>query len=230
MAKSRLDHWLVDLVTDLAAHAPAGHQRGCIDRASFKQPSSACNRRRVGKMHPIDMYQVRDILDLAMTQIVEDLGELSGDMLVDRPGDVYSARLGDFLEARGYIDSVAHQVIAFGDDVADIDPDAEADLTIRIDMAVPVGHALLNRKNTPQRIDCAGELDQQAVAGGVGDAAAMLVDQRVDQFPAMGTKRPQHSFLILADQAGIARNICGHNRCQLAFLALHRRPPFQWPF
>ena len=48
--------------------------------------------------------------------------------------------------------------------------------------ALRSGHLALHLDRAAHRIDDAGELDQQAVAGGLDDAAAMLGDFGVDKF------------------------------------------------
>jgi hypothetical protein len=47
---------------------------------------------------------------------------------------------------------------------------------VRRDTGVPLGHRLLHRNPAAHRIDYAGKLHQQAVAGGLDDAAPMLGD------------------------------------------------------
>ena len=49
------------------------------------------------------------------------------------------------------------------------------------DIGIALGHPALHLGGAAQRVDDAGELDQQAVAGGLDDAAAVLGDLRVDQ-------------------------------------------------
>ncbi len=160
-----------------------------------------------------------------MAQVVENLIKLSGYLLVNRAGNAYSTWIGYFLNARCYVDPVTQQVNTFGNDVTDVDTYPEPDLTIGFDMLVAIGHAFLKGTRAPQRVDGARELNEQAVTGSVGDTPTMLVDQPVDQFPTMSAKRAYRTFLVLANQAGVACNICGHNYCQPAFLVLHRRPP-----
>ena len=52
------------------------------------------------------------------------------------------------------------------------------------DAGVPLGHRPLHLDRAAHRIDDARELDQQAVAGGLDDAAAVLGDLRIDQLAA----------------------------------------------
>ena len=55
--------------------------------------------------------------------------------------------------------------------------------SMRLSAAMSVfrsGIALLHRDRAAHRIDDAGKLDKQAVAGGLDDAAVMLGDCRID--------------------------------------------------
>ncbi len=61
-------------------------------------------------------------------------------------------------------------------------------LPIGFDIPIALSHALLFSERATLGDDRAGELKQQAVAGSVGDAATVLVDQPVDQFLSMGAQ------------------------------------------
>ena len=65
-----------------------------------------------------------------------------------------------------------------------MDADAELHRLGRAALRVVPRHRRLDRDRTRRRIDRTGEIGDDAVAGGVEDAPAMLGDQPVDQFPA----------------------------------------------
>ena len=52
------------------------------------------------------------------------------------------------------------------------------------DAGVPLGHRLLHLDRAAHRIDDAGKFHQQAVAGGLDDAAVVLGDLRIDELAA----------------------------------------------
>ena len=52
-----------------------------------------------------------------------------------------------------------------------------------------------------QRVDHAGELDEQPVAGGFNDAAPVLGDLGVDQLTAMRLQPREGAFLVRAESA-----------------------------
>jgi hypothetical protein len=74
------------------------------------------------------------------------------------------------------VDPVAEQVAVVGNHVAEVDPDPEADAPVVRRRRVAVEHAPLHLDGTAHRLDRARELDQETVAGGLDDAAAMLAD------------------------------------------------------
>ena len=57
-----------------------------------------------------------------------------------------------------------------------IDADAEFDAPVGRHVGVALRHSALHLDGAAHRIDDAGELDQDAVAGGLDDAAAVLGD------------------------------------------------------
>ena len=81
-------------------------------------------------------------------------------------------------------------------------------------LGVALGHAALDLDRAAHRVDDAGELDQQAVAGDLDDAAAMLRDLGVDELAPNFLQSGEGSFFIDAHQAGIAGHVGGQDRRQ----------------
>ena len=73
--------------------------------------------------------------------------------------------------------------------------------------------------STAQRTASTGarELDQQAVAGGLDDAALVLGDHGVDQFAPMRFEPLDRAFFVGADQPRVAHDVCGENGGEPAF-------------
>ena len=116
-----------------------------------------------------------------------------------RVRDADAAGLGHGFEPRGDVDAVAMNVVAVDDDVAEIDPDAP----IRCGLGRRVlGHRRLPLDRAAHRVDDAGELDEQSVAGGLDDAAVMPGDRRVDQ---PGAQRLEPRAACLPHPAPISR-------------------------
>jgi hypothetical protein len=93
------------------------------------------------------------------------------------------------------------------DDVAEIDADAKADAFGLQPVGVPVRHSLLDYDGAAHGVDDRGELDQNAVAGGLEDAAAVLGDQRIDQFAPIAFESGEGSLLVRSHQPRIAGDI-----------------------
>ena len=130
---------------------------------------------------PIDPHRPGDVLDLLLAQILEDKGQPVAHVIMHRTGDEHPAGLGQGFDPRGDVDAVAIDVVVLDDHVAEIDADAQLDAVVRRDTGVALGHRLLHLDRAAHRIDDAGELDQQAVAGGLDDAAMVLGDFRIDE-------------------------------------------------
>jgi hypothetical protein len=61
------------------------------------------------------------------------------------------------------------------------------------------------------------KFDEEAVAGGLDDAALVLGDHRVDQLAADRPQPRERTFLVGADQPAVARDIRRENGRQSAF-------------
>ena len=122
-----------------------------------------------------------DILQGLLTDIIERDVDLAANLPMGVVGDADAARLGDSLEARRDIDTIAENIVVVDDDVADMDADAEFDPEVRGHVDIALGHCALDFHRAAHRIDSAGELDQHAVAGGLDDAAAVRGDPGIDE-------------------------------------------------
>ena len=78
-----------------------------------------------------------------------------------------------------------------------------------IEISVAVLHALLQHHGAAHRIDDRGELDEEAIAGGLNNAALVLGNQRIDKLLAMSLERDERPFLIGAHEARIPRHARG---------------------
>src|SRR5205823_14268244 len=116
--------------------------------------------------------------------ILENIRELVADLVAHDPRDADPARFGQCLQPRRDVDAVAIDVVILGDDVAQIDPDAELDSPLDGDAGIALGHRVLHLDRAMHRVDDAGELDEETVTGGLDDAATMLPD------PAVGDLAP----------------------------------------
>jgi len=137
-------------------------------------------------------------------------------MVADRARDADAARCRQPLQPCGDVDAVAINVVAIGDHVAEIDPDAKTQAALLGEVQIAVGHRALNFTRTAHRVDDAGEFRQHAVAGGLDDPAMMLADLRIEQLDKMRLEPLVRAFLIGTHQARIARHIGRENRGETA--------------
>ena len=96
------------------------------------------------------------------------------------------------------------------------DANAQFNAAVRPDTGVPLGHRLLYSDRAAHRIDDAGKFDQQAVAGGLDDAAPVLGDFWIDQFTPQRCEAFERAFLVRPHQPRIPRHIGGEDRGKTA--------------
>jgi hypothetical protein len=159
-----------------------------------------------------------DVLKLLLADVFEDQVEPAYGILLYPRRHADPARLGKSLEPGRDVDPVAKDVAILDNDVADVDADAQFDPIVCRGARVALGHRLLHLDCVAHRIDHA-ELDQQAVAGGLDDAAMMLDDLRIEEFAAQSFEAFERAFLIRPHQPRIPRHIGGEDRGQPAGLA-----------
>src|SRR6266851_8229520 len=134
-----------------------------------------------GNAHPTASIAYRafehrpcDILEGLLAHVFEGEVELASGVFLHARRDADAARLGQAFETGGDVDAVAEYVVVLDDDVADVDADAEVDAAFCRYWGIAFGHCPLHLDRTSERIDDAGELDQEAVAGRLDDAAMMI--------------------------------------------------------
>ena len=132
-------------------------------------------------------------------------------------GYANAAGLGHGFQPCGDIDAVAVNVIAFGDDVAQVYADAQLDAAGIGGGPIVNGHGALDGGGAFDGIDDAGEFDQRAVAHELDDAAMEACYRRVDHLPAAQFQPRQRAGLILAHEAAVAGDIGHEDGSQPAF-------------
>ena len=80
------------------------------------------------------------------------------------------------LEAHRDVDGIAHQVVAAFDDIAEVGADAQAEAVFGGSQRVGRAHRLLDLDRRPDSLYRTREFGEQAVAGHLEDAAAVLLD------------------------------------------------------
>ena len=168
------------------------------------------------------MHGLGDVLQYLIAEVFDREIEFSPRLGHDRALDADAAGLGHRFEPGGDVDPVAEDVVAVDDDVAEIDPDAPFDAGLG--RLGAFRHRRLPLGRAAHRVDDAGELDEQPVAGGLDDAAVMLGDGRVDQLRAQRLEPRERALLVGAHQPGVAGDIGGEDRGELALNGRRNRP------
>ena len=128
-------------------------------------------------------------------------------MITHRSRDADATRRTFSLKSRRHIHRVPVQISPIGNRVANVDPDAEADGSIRRLISVMDRNLLLHLHGAAHRSVDAVEDNQQRIAPGLDDPAAMLVDRRVYQVAAESPQSFESSNVIQPDQTAISDHI-----------------------
>ena len=116
------------------------------------------------------------------------------------------------------------RIVAFDDHVAQINTDAELHASIVRLTGVALCHAFLDFDSALDSIDHTRQLDQQSIARGLDDAAAMARDRRLDQLSEMRVEPGARSLLVLAHEPGVSRHVCSEDGGEAALDGIgHRR-------
>ena len=99
-----------------------------------------------------------------------------------------TARLGDAFDPRRDVDAVAKDILAFDDDVADIDADPELDRIGLGTTGIVLAKLSLNFDGASDGIHGACEFHQRAVAHELDDTAGMGGNRRIDQLAPQGVQ------------------------------------------
>jgi len=94
-----------------------------------------------------------------------------------------------------------------------------------------LGDRALDFDGAAHRVDDTGEFDQQAVAGGLDNAPAMLGDLGIDELAPVRLQPGERAFLVGPHQPAVAGDIGRQNGCQPPLDPLARqacRSPSTW--
>jgi hypothetical protein len=94
-----------------------------------------------------------------------------------------------------------------------MDADAEFDSAFGRQAGVALDHAVLHLDGAANGIDDASELDEDAIARSLNDAAVMHGDGWIDQVAAERAQPREHAILVGAGKAAEADYIGGQDCC-----------------
>jgi hypothetical protein len=124
--------------------------------------------------------------------------------------------LGQSLQTRRDVHSVAKDIPALGNDIAEVNTDAELNPLLRRRGYVTLGNPALDLNRASHGIDHTLELCQETVAGVLHNPPVVLDDLRMDQLLEVPSKPPACSLLIRRHQARISRYVGGQYRGKAA--------------
>ena len=171
------------------------------------------------EQQPVDRHRLGQVLGPALPQELVADRQLAADLVVDRLRDQHPAGLGHGLQPRREIDAFAEQVAAVEHHVAQMHADAKPHRRRRVEPRVAGGELGLHLGRALHRLDHAREVGDQAVAGGVGDPAAMALDQPREH-RARILERRHGRHLVRRHQPAVALDVGGEDGRQLAFDAV----------
>ena len=93
--------------------------------------------------------------------------------------------------------------------------DAELDAALGRQAGVALDHAVLHLDGAAHGVDHAAELDEDAVAGALDDAAVMRGDGRIDQIAAQPPEPRQRAILVRAREPAVADHVRDQDRSDL---------------
>ena len=157
-----------------------------------------------------------DVLDLLLADVVKANIETAMHLLAHRRRHADSAGLGQRFQTRRHVDTVARDVGAVDDDVADVDADAELDALVGRFRLIICVHCPLHVDCAVERRIRAGEFEQHPVAGGLDHPATVFGNLRIDDaFADLAQPRKRPSIIALHVSAE-ADYISDEDRRQLA--------------
>ena len=137
-------------------------------------------------------------------------------MIAYRSRDADATRRTLSLKSHRHINSVAMQVRSIGYGVTDVNTNAEANGEIRKLSAVMDRNLLLYLHGALHSAIDAVECDQQGVAPGLHNPAAMLSNRRVDQCVPQGAQAFECSCVVDTDETAVTDHVGVQHSHQLS--------------
>ena len=169
--------------------------------------------------HAPDLDRLGDVLDPLPTHRRKGEFEPLAQLLAHLARDAAPARLGQAFKAGGDVDAVAVDILALHDHVALVHADPKADALRLRHVPLATGHPFLDSDRAGDCVHDTGELDQGAIAHQLDDPAAVLGNQRVDEFPPMRLQALERAGLVAFHERRVADHVRGQDGGEAAFRA-----------
>jgi hypothetical protein len=131
------------------------------------------------RQHAENANGLGNVFDALLTQILVTQRKLRSDLTVNHVRNANAPRLGQALQSRGDIDTIAVNLLALDHHIAEVDADAELHPTVEGQLRILGLKLGLDCNGARNRLDHTGELGQYAVAGRVHESAMVSFDQGV---------------------------------------------------
>jgi hypothetical protein len=162
----------------------------------------------------------RDVFKFLLAEVLKLDVDLIADLAISVVRDANAARLRDAFQSRGNVNAVAENIAVLDDDVADMNANTDFNTQVSRDALITLRHSLLCLDRTTRGINSAPEFDQESVAGAFDNAAVVLGDRRLEEFPTMGIEARECPFLVRAHEPTVAGDIRRENGSEPPFHAL----------
>ncbi|MFK4535663.1 hypothetical protein ABIA00_003846 [Bradyrhizobium ottawaense] len=203
-------------IAEIGERQHADDRGAVLLREGGRLPELGGERRcTLGRPGP-DPDCILDVLEAMIAGIDQRHAEMLARLLVGLGRDRKAAGTRDRLQADGDVDIVTEYLVLIGDDVAHVDAEAELHGAVGRQMVVALRHQRLHRDRGLGGADDRRELQQEAIAGVLHDAAAVIEDDRVDR-AAMGLEGGMGAGLVAAHHARIAGDIGADDGGQTSF-------------
>jgi hypothetical protein len=179
-----------------------------------------------GELNPPCSHWLGNVLEGLRPNVIPADLDLAPHLSIGVVRNANAARLGNAFQPGGDVDAIAKDIVVVYDDIADMDTDPVLNSDLLRDIGILRGHGALDFDRTAGRIDGAGKFHQQAVTGGLDDAAMMGSNSGVNKGFSDRLEPRQSTFLGGTHEAAISGDICSQHRRQSSFypLACHRCP------
>src|SRR6185437_5417478 len=134
--------------------------------------------------------------------------------------DTDAARFSQPLQACRHVDTIAEDIAAVADNVADIDANTKSNIFLGGHRGIAFNHAALNVDGTADGVDNADKFHQHAVASRLYYSTSMFDDLGIDHLLAVGFERTKGAFLIFAHKPAVTGDISRYDRRKSSFDAI----------
>ena len=159
------------------------------------------------------MYRLGDILQMALTDVLEWNFDDLANLIVDGLRDANSSSLGQLFEANSNVHAGAVKIVLFGDHIPQVDANAELHSSVLGDRRVALRDLVLYFDSTANGLNDTGELSDDAVPCAAEDVTAMGGDRLLHH----GTVHAQGSrggFFVTLCEAAVACHIGSEYRSE----------------